>query len=165
MIKLIVVLIATGLCAHGSPSCADWQYTKWGMTPEQVIAASGGKAKRPGPAFVASHKDVSPVSGAFVLPSGEKAVVNFDFVENRLASVTLLAFERYGTDLPLLLRQTYGAPIYRETSPGALSSETTEWRSEKHNQHVQLYELRQDPNYTARSITYRPTFEPNQGGL
>jgi hypothetical protein len=24
---------------------ADWQYTKWGMTPDQVVAASGGKAK------------------------------------------------------------------------------------------------------------------------
>lgn len=24
---------------------ADWQYTKWGMTPEQVVAASGGRAK------------------------------------------------------------------------------------------------------------------------
>jgi hypothetical protein len=23
---------------------ADWQYTRWGMTPEQVVAASGGKA-------------------------------------------------------------------------------------------------------------------------
>jgi hypothetical protein len=22
---------------------ADWQYTRWGMTPEQVVAASGGK--------------------------------------------------------------------------------------------------------------------------
>jgi hypothetical protein len=24
---------------------ADWQYTRWGMTPEQVVAASGGKAE------------------------------------------------------------------------------------------------------------------------
>jgi len=34
---LIATLIAPA--AH-----ADWQYTKWGMTPEQVVAASGGKA-------------------------------------------------------------------------------------------------------------------------
>lgn len=24
---------------------ADWQYTRWGMTPEQVVAASGGQAR------------------------------------------------------------------------------------------------------------------------
>ena len=24
---------------------ADWQYTRWGMTPEQVVAASNGKAE------------------------------------------------------------------------------------------------------------------------
>lgn len=24
---------------------ADWHYTRWGMTPEQVVAASGGKAE------------------------------------------------------------------------------------------------------------------------
>jgi hypothetical protein len=24
---------------------ADWQYTRWGMTPEQVVAASGGQVK------------------------------------------------------------------------------------------------------------------------
>ena len=34
-----------------SPSFADWQYTKWGMTKEEVIAASQGKAE---PAALAS---------------------------------------------------------------------------------------------------------------
>ena len=126
MIKPIVVLITASFCTYGSPTRADWQYTKWGMTPEQVVAASGGKAKRPDAAFLATHTDVSPVTGIFVLPSGERASVNFDFVVNRLASVTLLAFEKSGVNLPVLLRQTYGAPIFRETSPGSNPSETTE---------------------------------------
>lgn len=30
--------------AIGPGARADWQYTHWGMTPEQVVAASGGKA-------------------------------------------------------------------------------------------------------------------------
>ncbi len=36
----------TGIAALliGPAAHADWQYTKWGMTPEQVVAASGGKA-------------------------------------------------------------------------------------------------------------------------
>jgi hypothetical protein len=40
-IVLIGVVLASLSAAHAS---ADWQYTKWGMTPEQVIEASGGSA-------------------------------------------------------------------------------------------------------------------------
>jgi hypothetical protein len=29
-----------------TPVHADWQYTKWGMTPEQVIEASGGRVSK-----------------------------------------------------------------------------------------------------------------------
>ena len=29
-----------------SPSFADWQFTKWGMSPAQVTAASGGRTVR-----------------------------------------------------------------------------------------------------------------------
>ena len=37
--------LALGLAALlvASPALADWQYTRWGMTPQQVVAASGGK--------------------------------------------------------------------------------------------------------------------------
>lgn len=53
--KPIVLLLAASFCNYSVPSRADWQYTKWGMTLEQVIAASGGKVKLPNPAFVARH--------------------------------------------------------------------------------------------------------------
>src|SRR6195952_3766424 len=35
---LIVVMLAPA-------ARADWEYTKWGMTPEQVVRASGGHVK------------------------------------------------------------------------------------------------------------------------
>ncbi|MGE4047070.1 MAG: hypothetical protein AB7F35_19565 [Acetobacteraceae bacterium] len=37
---LLVALLAAGLAGTAR---ADWQYTRWGMTPEQVVRASGGK--------------------------------------------------------------------------------------------------------------------------
>lgn len=40
-----LALAALALVAVSTPSLADWQYTKWDMTAEQVIAASGGTAK------------------------------------------------------------------------------------------------------------------------
>src|SRR5437016_5340228 len=38
------VAIASLTVGFANPSNADWQYTKWGMTPAEVLAASGGKA-------------------------------------------------------------------------------------------------------------------------
>lgn len=38
-------------CAVASPAAAHWQFTRWGMNPEQVIAASNGTAR---------HAELSP---------------------------------------------------------------------------------------------------------
>jgi hypothetical protein len=38
LLSLVGLLIAPAVDA-------DWEYTRWGMTPEQVVAVSGGKAK------------------------------------------------------------------------------------------------------------------------
>jgi hypothetical protein len=44
MIRFIIcVSLAALSCA--SAARADWQYTRWGMTPEQVVAASRGQVK------------------------------------------------------------------------------------------------------------------------
>lgn len=144
---------------------ADWQYTRWGMTPDQVITASSGKAKRLDPAFMATHPDASPVMGSYRLQSGETASVSFDFQSNQLVKVSLNGFSDYGTNLPVLLRQTYGAPIFQEISSAGCKTNTTEWRSEGSNQHIQLTETQCGSGYAMRAINYRPIFAPNQGGL
>ena len=38
------------------PVNADWEFTKWGMSPEQVVQASKGQARPPGP-----EEDISSV--------------------------------------------------------------------------------------------------------
>ncbi len=38
-----LVLLITGVAC--SPARADWAYTRWGMTPEQVAALSSGAVK------------------------------------------------------------------------------------------------------------------------
>lgn len=43
ILGLIGVVVAMMIAAK--PSLADWQYTKWGMTSDEVVAASEGKAK------------------------------------------------------------------------------------------------------------------------
>ncbi len=41
-----VAIIAVGLAFSTTAAHADWQYTKWGMTPDQVIEASKGQAEQ-----------------------------------------------------------------------------------------------------------------------
>ncbi len=39
-----VALAVVALTASGAPAAAHWQYTRWGMSPAQVMAASEGTA-------------------------------------------------------------------------------------------------------------------------
>lgn len=39
-------LLALFLMAFATPAMADWQYTRWGMTVDEVVAASNGSAKK-----------------------------------------------------------------------------------------------------------------------
>lgn len=41
---LRLIIFTATLLALASPARADWQFTKWGMTPEQVEKASAGRA-------------------------------------------------------------------------------------------------------------------------
>lgn len=43
--QLTVALVAATALVAAAPAHADWSFTKWGMSPEQVIKAAGGKAK------------------------------------------------------------------------------------------------------------------------
>jgi hypothetical protein len=38
-------ILAIALLVSASPAIGDWQYAKWGMTPDQLVAASNGKAE------------------------------------------------------------------------------------------------------------------------
>jgi hypothetical protein len=42
-LSIAAVVLSAGL-GLAAPAHADWSFTRWGMTPEQVIAASRGKA-------------------------------------------------------------------------------------------------------------------------
>jgi hypothetical protein len=43
-VSVLTALAAAPLSLWTPPAQADWQYTKWGMTPAEVIRASNGKA-------------------------------------------------------------------------------------------------------------------------
>ncbi len=84
--------LALGLAALlvASPALADWQYTRWGMTPEQVVAASRGKvtllpeARRPRVPPLVTAASGEFTDGALVL----RTVFSFAIEGNGLECVT-----------------------------------------------------------------------------
>jgi hypothetical protein len=109
------------------PAAADWQYTKWGMTPEEVIKVSGGAATAPAPG--------AKPAGALNNPNTElllkapydagryKFTAAFFFTkdDHRLAAVQLLLTEKehlsaLSVELAQSLTQKYGKPLNDENT-------------------------------------------------
>jgi hypothetical protein len=111
-------LLSPLLLFLATPALADWQYTKWGMTPEQVIAASGGKAvettaeEQKGKHRPAGAKTDVPLKAPF--ESGRFRFLAFFYFSapgGRLVGVHLeLINSELGAELLESLRQKYGKP-------------------------------------------------------
>ncbi len=83
------IVLALACCGAGAAK-ADWEYTKWGMTPQQVVSASDGRAKEGSDLRPDSDGNVSKLvaphkTGAFLF----QADFGFDAAD-RLSSVTLV---------------------------------------------------------------------------
>src|ERR1700744_5844671 len=87
--KLLGIVLVLACCGT-SAARADWKYTKWGMTPEQVVSASTNLAKEGSDPRPDSDGNVSKLvapyqSGKFAF----EAQFGFDAAD-RLSSVTLV---------------------------------------------------------------------------
>lgn len=116
MRPLVLALSALfALALLSPPARADWQYTKWGMTLEEVLAAAGGRVyrltepKRDG-------EEVIMAEGVHV--AGDlRFMAQFSFLDGKLNRVTL----QYQTrdkqnceDVSNALRARYGPPDQSE---------------------------------------------------
>jgi hypothetical protein len=95
------------------PVHADWQYTKWGMTPEQVIDASGGSVSK----IPEEQQKERSRSGFLGKLSGSYTTgdfhfgVDFQFSKNKLEMIALTPteYDRCKRLQSALLAQ-YGSP-------------------------------------------------------
>jgi hypothetical protein len=113
--------ITAGIVLSAATAHADWQYTRWGMTPEETLAASKGKLKRCDPrACDVQATDTAAAQLFGPYQSGEfnfTAFAFFDKRTNKLAHVTLkLTTPEKGLDLIGTLRIRYGEPAMQSTS-------------------------------------------------
>ena len=97
------------------PARADWAYTRWGMTPEEVQSASDGEAVPLDPAAAATDMDLDPET---TLLQTRWSVEEFDFQvflnftgnEPRLTEVILKAEGHNRGELGEALIERYGPP-------------------------------------------------------
>ena len=156
-------LVIVGLIA--SPAQADWQYAKWGETPDEVVEASSGKA----------HRVEAKQSGTIVYETVQLAAashqagsrifdVKFIFRNNRLTSTNLtLLGEPLGcyaleTDLTGL----YGEPLSKSNgSTGDILSRN--WSDRQHNNKIAFIFV----TYSSRGcfVNYTPLQSEETSGL
>ena len=153
---LRVAIVAASLCLS-SAAHADWQYTKWGMTPVQVASASKGTVN------VGKGKPDQEYEGAEIGATGTftsgnySFTVNFHFRDEKLVDVrlNLVRGERYALKNDLL--GLYGKPF--DESIGGL--DLTTWHDPEKNNRVDLLMI--GAGYTM--LEYRPLRSENTSGL
>jgi len=156
--RLIAGLVAVAVSFYASPAFADWQYTKWGMTPNQVaVTSAGAVAVGPGDSGDRHPGATLDATGSYV--SGEyRFKANFYFENGKLAEVRLqLLTDDPGNDNVKLrnsLQGQYGAPY--ENSGFIMT-----FHDQTKNNRVDLMTI---PGSGAR-IVYRPLRDESASGL
>jgi hypothetical protein len=125
------MLVATTALAFATPAAADWQYTKWGATIDQVQKASKGALQRCDNAPVCSERSL-PNSAVQLYGGYTTGQFNFSAYPmfnrhtSRLDAVALeLSDPTMAGALGAALRSKYGEPV--NASRGSTMSTST-WR-------------------------------------
>lgn len=84
-------LAIAGLLAASAPAAADWQYAKWGMTVDQLVAASKGQMKKCGAACTKQTTDSETALLYAPYTSGEFEFTAFAFFNNQTHKLTFVS--------------------------------------------------------------------------
>src|ERR1700678_4322958 len=87
--KLLGIVLAL-VCCGASAAKADWEYTKWGMSPQQVVSAAKNRTRKSSDLHPDSDGNVTKLVAPY--QSGKfsfEAQFGFDAAD-RLSSVTLV---------------------------------------------------------------------------
>ena len=146
----IAALLSTANAAH-----AEWQYTKWSMTPAEVVSASKGEATLGS----GEAEDVVPrenVGAVGTYVSGDyRFKVVFYFREDKLVDIRLGLIAGTGPSLKNSLMGQYGLPFDDTPSIGL-----TTWRDSIKNNRVDLLRIGSSTN-----LEYRPLVDASASGL
>jgi hypothetical protein len=136
--KLFGIVLAL-TCCGASAAKADWEYTKWGMTPQQVVSASKNLARESSDRRPDSDGNVTKLVAPY--ESGKfsfEARFEFDAAD-RLAAVTLLLTDKsLCHDLQASVETAHGR-VQGGTSTSLYIIES--WQDQKNKNSVTYTEL------------------------
>jgi hypothetical protein len=145
-------IVGVVLAVVPTAALADWQYTRWGMTPQQVIAASNGTVSWRAVKLPKPNGPREEIGGSYA--AGERIFdVSFTFSDGRLSIVSLKADPCDGS-LLADLKSRYGRPL----SEAAGMFPFMEWDDKRNDNRVTLFEI-----FDSCLITYTPLAERSQG--
>jgi hypothetical protein len=155
-------IYTAALVALATPAHADWQYTKWGMTPAQVVAASKGKATagagEPGDRMEGSPLQVGAVGthssgkwqfkSKFYFDAGKLGLVKLDLVNGEKGCGALWAD----------MKSAYGKPFSDDEN---VITHLAIWHDTAKNNRIALFAIGQ----SSCSIDYKPLKSDDNSGL
>jgi hypothetical protein len=156
--KWLSILLGIGGFVLCQPSRADWDYTRWGMTADQVLSASKGQLRKCSPTVCRAHATTTSSAQLYgEFHDGTFSFTVFAFFEHwsgRLSSLELWLWDVNQTDAVVKAMLTkYGEPA--RNSNGAII-ESYVWRSSIDQ--ITLLAVRD--RRASTTITYRPGDAP-----
>lgn len=118
-----------------SSAHADWQFSRWGMTPDQLVQASGGAAHLEAIPPGAGESETIEAVGTLV--SGELGFnVSYQFHDRRALTRVYLSLTRGECFRAWdALKGKYGEPLYNSGDPILA---TADWRSDAENMKIEI---------------------------
>lgn len=152
--KWLFAVLGIMMSVFGQSARADWEYTRWGMTVDQVQSASKGKLRKC--SAPVCRAQVTTTSAAQLYGEFNGGHFNFtvfalfELESGRLSSIKLRLWDADQTDaLVRFLLTTYGEP--ERNSNGAII-ETYVWQSS--TDQITLLAIH-DPRASTTTVTYR----------
>lgn len=108
MVRAAALILALVL-ASASPAAADWQFTKWGMTPAQVAAAGGSRIV---PIVETAPRWQLTMPGPYKVAGLTFDDVTFAFDDGRLSEIELSAPSDSLGKVQQALASALGPPAY-----------------------------------------------------
>ena len=144
---------------------ANWEYTKWGMTPEQVQAAAKGKLSPATPQDACQSCGSAPLLAGDFTAAGQIFGLRFVFADGKALSAVVLATQSTGrtwgcNDLFNSLSQRYGAPAFRAPLTGDGTLPNSRWLDSRRGNTVSFIDASLQTGLC--EVRYGPL---NSGGL
>lgn len=154
------MIFAACLVAVCSPAAANWQFTKWGMSPEQVEAAGKGKAPRITPKVSGGET----INNQGTYTSGEHQFnTSYKYRNEKLSEVELELTSPTCQLLKSDLRARYGDPD--DVAPLPAIGDVTFWTDVKNGNEIMLFDAPglKGSGKRACTLTYSPYKKSREG--